>query len=59
MKKFVCKSCNYIYEVPMLDIDDAVGEQWMPPEGWTCPGCGADGSEMVEVKEEQSFLLID
>ena len=52
MKKFVCKSCNYIYEVPMLDIDDAVGEQWMPPEGWTCPGCGADVSEMVEVNEE-------
>ena len=40
MKKFVCPVCGYVYE------GDSI------PEGFKCPTCGVDGSNIVEQKED-------
>ena len=48
MKKMICKSCNYILEPAMFDVDGA--EQFFEdlPEDWVCPGCGGGKEEFVE-----------
>ena len=53
MKKFICKSCNYIYEPGLEDVDGAVGVYESLPDDWVCPGCGADKSHLVEQEVEE------
>ena len=55
-KKLICKSCGYIYEPEIIDIDGAPGVYDKLPDDWVCPGCGADLSQMAEVEEKQSAI---
>ena len=52
MKKFICESCNYVYEPEINDIDGQPGVYGSLPDDWVCPGCGADISKFVEQEEK-------
>jgi len=43
-KKFKCTACGYIYD----DAVEAVKFEDLP-ESWTCPACGSDKSDFIEI----------
>jgi rubredoxin len=53
MKKYRCQVCDWIYDPELGDPDNNIAEGTsfeQLPEDWTCPICGSDKSEFVEVE---------
>ena len=54
MNKFVCETCDYVYdpEIGDPDGDIAPGTDFKDlPDDWTCPLCGVDKDEFVKEGE--------
>lgn len=51
-KKFRCKTCGYIYDEELGDVDEGIepGTRWEDiPDDWSCPDCGATKDMFEEI----------
>ncbi len=50
MKKYICQTCDYIYDPEIGDPDNGIepGTAFEDlPDDWTCPDCGVEKNEFV------------
>lgn len=50
MKKYICQTCDYIYDPEIGDPDNGIapGTAFEDlPDDWTCPDCGVEKDEFV------------
>lgn len=55
MKKYICATCDYIYDPDIGDIDHGI-EPGTPferlPDDWVCPDCGETKASFKSIEDD-------